>query len=628
MSDSNNKGVLKHRTDIDSLLDRELGIANGTVYFVQNGVPIPLARQDLSNVTSSELEALIADRLSSITTAVSAVQAQANTNTADIPTKKDRVIGLTGTLPDPLMTVDGNNVTLAACQYFSGTGIFNFDGAVAELYEEPDEADEDLADGDDSGYSSQAVYLGISKLGGLVVSTEKANIDILFGSVFINADGNIGDNELVISPYLAESNTYNRELPIVVESHEVAAFDNSGTKALSVGDYYIVSEGINYTYENSPNRKDFSAESPLSFKYYYPDWSENGNAETTELGAFFYNTTTKALEQISSTWPKYAIYRVVLIETGQHLLLCQQAASVDDLYESIEEIEVKLDSVSWNTEELSSRAIYLNEFVAISADLSIVETVKKASSSNTINTYYNSLLYGILDEVTELPVNRAAFVTMFSQEPNQYGSVYKKTTNGWQLCIINMVEADGALDWTTASTYTSSYIDTLIANIPVTPIASDDTFETGTSTTEVPNVAQVKTAIDNVTIDTSGLASVDMDNISGAGKETVVGWGMPDYDNGVTIFEGDILTPISADYTPNENGYFYLRGYINSGLTGSSSLSVGDLVLWSISAFGTGVARTSTSYGEVRGYKGITYTFSLISQASGHLIFVPLIGEV
>ncbi|MFI3241447.1 MAG: phage tail fiber protein [Alphaproteobacteria bacterium] len=150
---------------------------------------------------------------------------------------------------------------------------------------------------------------------------------------------------------------------------------------------------------------------------------------------------------------------------------------------------------------------------------------------------------------------------------------------------------------------------------------AQDASETAVEKAEIATnkAAEVIEAVDNK-------ASTDMDNISITGKAEVISWGMPDYDNGVTIFESSV--PISEDYTPNENGYFYLKGEISGNATGSSSLSVGDLVLWSIDAGGAGVARSSTSYGEVRGYKGITYTFSLTSQASGYLIFVPLIGEV
>lgn len=50
----------------------------------------------------------------------------------------------------------------------------------------------------------------------------------------------------------------------------------------------------------------------------------------------------------------------------------------------------------------------------------------------------------------------------------------------------------------------------------------------------------------------AGKANTDMDNITATGKETVVGWGMPDYNAGVTI---------SSGYTTTKKGVIYCTGY-------------------------------------------------------------------
>lgn len=77
----------------------------------------------------------------------------------------------------------------------------------------------------------------------------------------------------------------------------------------------------------------------------------------------------------------------------------------------------------------------------------------------------------------------------------------------------------------------------------------------------------------------AGRAKTDMDNITSTGKETVIGWGMPDYTAGITI-----STAGGGTYTAPQNGFIkFTLGYSGSNavsINNTNSSGVGILYIW------------------------------------------------
>lgn len=68
----------------------------------------------------------------------------------------------------------------------------------------------------------------------------------------------------------------------------------------------------------------------------------------------------------------------------------------------------------------------------------------------------------------------------------------------------------------------------------------------------------------------TGKANVDMDNITSTGKETVAGWGMPDYSAGI-----DILSSITSGYQAPKKGvvcFFTMSATLATSITVNNNL--------------------------------------------------------
>ena len=88
----------------------------------------------------------------------------------------------------------------------------------------------------------------------------------------------------------------------------------------------------------------------------------------------------------------------------------------------------------------------------------------------------------------------------------------------------------------------------------------------------------------------AGRATTDMNNITSTGKETVVGWGLPDYTAGVALSDITPSNPYTATidcvlYGTAYNGTFYINGNIVAYADGTSyafpvtiKLSKGDTI--------------------------------------------------
>lgn len=117
----------------------------------------------------------------------------------------------------------------------------------------------------------------------------------------------------------------------------------------------------------------------------------------------------------------------------------------------------------------------------------------------------------------------------------------------------------------------------------------------------------------------AGRATTDMNNITSTGKETVIGWGMPDYSAGITATQG-------TEYTATTNCWLYMQMQ-------STSQSSGGDVTKIIQINGVEVVRAGSFYYNrvaimIPCKKGDTYKFANANTGSGAYTFkvFPAIG--
>ncbi len=121
------------------------------------------------------------------------------------------------------------------------------------------------------------------------------------------------------------------------------------------------------------------------------------------------------------------------------------------------------------------------------------------------------------------------------------------------------------------------------------PIATDDTFATGTSTTEVPNVAQIQTGL-------SGKADTNLSNTtpSDTFKETAMAWEPSDVSTRVSI---------SSGYVTTYDCYLYVY---STGASSTNTVAFNGVTVYNM--------QSATSYygrsGYIRCGKGVTITTS------------------
>lgn len=454
------KGILKFANVTGAGItynDREVSTETGTTLSVYlNKQRVDLARADLSNVSDDTVRSKVADELDSLAIDVNNLKKDSEANAGSINLKKNRTIGLIPDYPDELLKVvqisaDPDNeieagwgVQLAPFMYYNGTELVSYNGGTERI---------------NSMYAGKAIYIGIDSNGIPTISESNWEMPLYLGSLYVNVDGTLSQAELVISPYLADSSSYAREHPVLVNGLE---FEVTASKSLQSSKYEIIKEGINYTNSLHTSRKLFPAMSQVAFKYYYPNWNFDGETVQTEFSsAVYYNTTTGAKTELASSLGtnKFVAYRVCLIETGQVLLLLQQVSSENDLFNSIEEAELALADMQWNLNGLSSRAIYLDEFILASADLTVIKKAKVAQASNVQNITNIVSCYGYADVSRAGISDVNSFKAYFpNQEPTVGGYWFGQSTtsgdlvNGTEVNIINSIENDGSITYYPYST--------------------------------------------------------------------------------------------------------------------------------------------------------------------------------
>ena len=453
------KGILKFANVTGAGItynDREVSTETGTTLSVYlNKQRVDLARADLSNVSDDTVRSKVADELDSLTIDVNNLKEDTAANAGSINLKKTRTIGLIPDYPAELLKVvkisaDPDNdieagwgVQLAPFMYYNGTELVSYNGGIERI---------------NSMYAGKAVYIGIDSNGIPTIAESNWEMPLYLGSIYVNIDGTLSQAELSVSPYLADSSSFARDHPTLVNDLDLSV----SSKILQSTSYSINKDGINYINPLHPSKKLFPAMSQVNFKYFYPNWNfENEEVNTSFTSAVYYNTTAGAKTTLDSSLgtTKFVVYRGVLIETGQVLMMLQQVASESDLFNSVEAAELGISDVKWDFTGLSSRAIYLDEYILASADLTVIKEVKVAQTSNVQNITNIVSCYGYADTSRAAIGDVNSFKAYFpNQEPTVGGYWFGQSTvsgdlvNGTEVNIINSIENDGSITYYPYST--------------------------------------------------------------------------------------------------------------------------------------------------------------------------------
>lgn len=384
--------------------DREISTETGqTLSVYLNNARIDLARADMTNVEADAVRSKVADELQELKDQLSAVTAESGANSATLPKKKDLLIGLTKPYTADIATVSSTNtILLKSFQWFNGTDLVQHQEETVTIGPE---------------YAGQVVYVGLNESGIGEISTSDYDIYLALCNIYVNADGDLTASELSVRPFLADSSTFGRDHPIMVVNFAAQVTSTDSAKGLSCQSFDLIKEGINYAGNSQrPDRKLFPAMSSINFKYYYPNYDHDGETAQPNIQPYYYNTTTsaKTLLDSSNGASKFVVFRLVLIETGQILLLLQQVSDESQLFTSVQEAEIGLKDLNWNLGQLSSRAIYLDQFIVCSADLTICQMANVAEVSNSQNITINQAVYGVLSDFNDIPDTVEEFSALFS----------------------------------------------------------------------------------------------------------------------------------------------------------------------------------------------------------------------
>lgn len=384
--------------------DREISTETGqTLSVYLNNARIDLARADMTNVEADAVRSKVADELQELEDQLSAVTAESGANSATLPKKKDLLIGLTKPYTADIATVSSTNtILLKSFQWFNGTDLVQHQEETVTIGPE---------------YAGQVVYVGLNESGIGEISTSDYDIYLALCNIYVNADGDLTASELSVRPFLADSSTFGRDHPIMVVNFAAQVTSSDSAKGLSCQSFDLIKEGINYAGNSQrPDRKLFPAMSSINFKYYYPNYDHDGETAQPNIQPYYYNTTTsaKTLLDSSNGASKFVVFRLVLIETGQILLLLQQVSDESHLFTSVQEAELGLKDLNWNLSQLSSRAIYLDQFIVCSADLTICQMANVAEVSNSQNITINQTIYGVLSDFNDVPNTVEEFSALFS----------------------------------------------------------------------------------------------------------------------------------------------------------------------------------------------------------------------
>ena len=118
--------------------------------------------------------------------------------------------------------------------------------------------------------------------------------------------------------------------------------------------------------------------------------------------------------------------------------------------------------------------------------------------------------------------------------------------------------------------------------------------------------------IDNIANDLDRKADKDLSNITNTAKETIVGWGMPDYSARVSRSS-------NVEYTAESDGYIFAQVYHNAE-TGTSSIQV------TINSSNIGFAPGATDYGRSQIYLPIKKGDVYKVVANDGIVFYPIRG--
>lgn len=384
--------------------DREISTETGqTLSVYLNSTRIDLARADMNNVAADAVRSKVADELQELEDQLSSVTAESGANSATLPKKKDLLIGLTKPYTADIATVSSTNtILLKSFQWFNGTDLVQHQEETVTIGPE---------------YAGQVVYVGLNESGIGEISTSDYDIYLALCNIYVNADGDLTASELSVRPFLADSSTFGRDHPIMVVNFAAQVTSSDSAKGLSCQSFDLIKEGINYAGNSQrPDRKLFPAMSSINFKYYYPNYDHDGETAQPNIQPYYYNTTTsvKTLLDSSNGASKFVVFRLVLIETGQILLLLQQVSDESHLFTSVQEAELGLKDLNWNLSQLSSRAIYLDQFIVCSADLTICQMANVAEVSNSQNITINQTIYGVLSDFNDVPNTVEEFSALFS----------------------------------------------------------------------------------------------------------------------------------------------------------------------------------------------------------------------
>lgn len=384
--------------------DREISTETGqTLSVYLNSTRIDLARADMNNVAADAVRSKVADELQELEDQLSSVTAESGANSATLPKKKDLLIGLTKPYTADIATVSSTNtILLKSFQWFDGTDLVQHQEETITIGPE---------------YAGQVVYVGLNESGIGEISTSDYDIYLALCNIYVNADGDLTASELSVRPFLADSSTFGRDHPIMVVNFAAQVTSSDSAKGLSCQSFDLIKEGINYAGNSQrPDRKLFTAMSSINFKYYYPNYDHDGETAQPNIQPYYYNTTTsaKTLLDSSNGASKFVVFRLVLIETGQSLLLLQQVSDESQLFTSVQEAELGLKDLNWNLSQLSSRAIYLDQFIVCSADLTICQMANVAEVSNSQNITINQTIYGVLSDFNDVPNTVEEFSALFS----------------------------------------------------------------------------------------------------------------------------------------------------------------------------------------------------------------------
>jgi hypothetical protein len=384
--------------------DREISTETGqTLSVYLNSTRIDLARADMNNVAADAVRSKVADELQELEDQLSSVTAESGANAAALPKKKDLLIGLTKPYTADIATVSSTNtILLKSFQWFDGTDLVQHQEETITIGPK---------------YAGQVVYVGLNESGIGEISTSDYDIYLALCNIYVNADGDLTASELSVRPFLADSSTFGRDHPIMVVNFAAQVTSSDAAKGLSCQSFDLIKEGINYAGNSQrPDRKLFPAMSSINFKYYYPNYDHDGETAQPNIQPYYYNTTTsaKTLLDSSNGTSKFVVFRLVLIETGQILLLLQQVSDESQLFTSVQEAELGLKDLNWNLSQLSSRAIYLDQFIVCSADLTICQMANVAEVSNSQNITINQTIYGVLSDFNDVPNTVEEFSALFS----------------------------------------------------------------------------------------------------------------------------------------------------------------------------------------------------------------------